>query len=318
MGSLSPAAVLVDNDGHPVEITLDGTVYRLEVISKARRSDGTLINPATEDTLALIKGTDGIKKIVDPLAAGTNEIGKIAQGTRAAAAAGWPVYVVDASGNAVGVILDGAVYRFAINAKVGIGASALVHLDSIDTDTGRGRLKTTLYTPDGDAVAFGSVPPTPDSIRNAFALNGTAGSLLVNGSSTPVVFSYDADSTYDVSLQEIKFVVVANSVTFGSSSFGAAAGPLTNGLLVEIIAGGVTGTIDNLLQNESFVNFASPGGFEWVISSKDMMASTYTIGGGLKLIHGTADKVRITVRDNLSAAGVYLKCFVKGNRLPIS
>ena len=402
MGNLSPAAVLVDENGNPVEITLDGLVYKLEVLSKFRKVDGTIVNPATEDTLALIKGTDGIKKIVDPLAAGTNEIGKvaqgtraaasvgwpvyvvddagnkvgivldgaiyrfqtqakiarasdgalinpatqetlalikdtdgikkivdplaagtneigkIAQGTRAAAAAGWPVYVVDASGNAVGVILDGAVYRFAINAKVGIGASALVHLDSIDTDTGRGRLKTTLYTPDGDAVAFGSVPPTPDSIRNAFAQNGTADSLLVNGSSTPVVFSYDADSTYDVSLQEIKFVVVANSVTFGGSSFGAVAGPLVNGLLVEIIAGGIAGTIYNLLQNESFVNFASPGGFEWVISSKDMMASTYTIGGGLKLIHNTADKVRITVRDNLSAAGVYLKCFVKGNRLPIS
>jgi hypothetical protein len=35
------------------------------------------INPATEDTLALIKDTDGIKKITDPLPAGANTIGSV-------------------------------------------------------------------------------------------------------------------------------------------------------------------------------------------------------------------------------------------------
>lgn len=36
---------------------------------------GAQINPSTEDTLALIKDTDGIKKITDALPTGTNSIG---------------------------------------------------------------------------------------------------------------------------------------------------------------------------------------------------------------------------------------------------
>lgn len=224
----------------------------------------------------------------------------------------------DADGYAVGVDLDGVLYRLQTDAKVAKGASSLVHLDAIDTNPGHGRLKATLYTQDGDAVAFGSVPPNPSSIRNAFVLNGSNNSLLVNGSVTPVVFSYDAYATMDISLQEIKFTLVANSITFGSDYFGSTSGPLANGLLVEIVAnGGNTGTVYNLRQNESFVNLASPGGFNWTVSSKDMMSSSYLVGGGLKLRAGSNDKVRVTVRDNLASAGVYFRCFVKGNLLPI-
>jgi hypothetical protein len=64
------------------------------------------------------------------------------------------------------------------------------------------------------------------------------------------------------------------------------------------------------------VNFSSPGGFTWIVSSKDLLASTYVIGGGLKLYSGTGDSVKVTVRDDLDSAGVYFRCFVKGNILP--
>lgn len=338
---------------------------------------------ATLDTvLTAIRDTAGIKKITDQLPAGTNEIGKVAQGTKAVASAAWPFYMVDGSGNVIGVVLDGSIYRFQTEAQlqtkakgttpagsptsVAIDANtqaqhvtirgnsqgvpdcdvriidasghvvglvlddtiyrfqtdgkiakettggALVHLDAVPTVTGRGRLKATLYTADGDPIAF---PSSSRSIKNEFVKNGGSDSLLVNGSVTPQVFEYLADDTYDISLQEIKFTVVANGITFGSNYFGSTAGPLTNGLLIEVVTGGSTVTLYNLLTNESFVNFASPGGFEWVVSSKDLMSSGYLIGGGLKLVHGAIDKVKVTVRDNLSAAGVYLKCYVKGNLL---
>lgn len=362
------AAVLFDEDGHPVEITLDGAIYKIEMISKIRKSDGTVINPAAEDgnlatlagkdfatqttlaaikgktdnlpadpareggnlatlagkdfatetTLSAIKSTDGIKKIVDSLPAGTNEIGKFAQGTRALASAGWPFYIVDSDGNKVGLYLDGSIYRFQVAGKVGIGSTDLVYLDSIDTSSGRGRLKATLYTPDGNPIAFGAVPPSPEEIHNNFVLNSGSDSLLVNGATTPVVFTYPAHSTDDISLQEIKFVMAANGITFGTNYFGGIAGPLANGLLVEITAGGNTGTVYNLKQNESFQFFASAGGFEWVVSSKDLLAATYNIGGGFKLRAGTGDNVKVTVRDNLSSAATYFKCFVKGNLLSAS
>lgn len=364
MGGLSPAAVLVDEVGNPVEVTLDGAVYKIEVISKSRKSDGTIIDPATEGgnlatlagkdfatettlaavkaktdnipsdpareggnlatltgkdfatqtTLAEIMSVNGVKKITDPLPAGTNEIGKAAQGTRAAAGAGWPMYLVDPDGHVAGLYLDGAIYRLQMDGKVGVGDSGLVHLDAIDTASGCGRLKSTLYTQDGDPVSFGSVPPNPESIKNAFILNGSNDSLLVDGSSTPVVFSYDADSTHDISVQELKFVVAANGITFGTDKFGVIT-KLTNGLLIELTANGNTGTVANLTTNECFAHLSSPGGFIWVVSSKDMLAVSYVIGGSLRLKAGTADKVSVTVRDNLTAAATYLKCCVKGNLL---
>jgi hypothetical protein len=346
MAEGAQAALLIDENGNYVGVVLDGSVYRLEMAGKLRNVAGTIVNPSTEDTLATraseatlatrateatllsadgrlttidsvldsIKDTDGIKKITDQLPAGTNEIGKVAQGTRAAASGGWPEYLVDVSGNVVGVALDGAIYRLQADVKMakGMVSDALVHLDAIDTTTGRGRLKTTVYTPDGDPVAFGA---TSSALKNDFAKNGTESSLLVNGSVTPVEYIYTSDATYDISLQEIKFTMAGNTITFGTNYFGAIIGGLTNGLLLEVICSAGTVELYNFIRNESFVNFASPGGFEWVVSSKDMMTSDYLIGGGLKLRHGTSDRVKITVRDNLSSAGTYFKCFVKGNLL---
>jgi hypothetical protein len=310
----SPAVILYDSGGNAVGVAQDGAVYRLRGEFKvARASDGAYINPATQETLVAIKDTDGVKKITDQLPAGTNEIGKVAQGTKAAAADAWPEYIVDSSGNVVGVVLDGAVYRLQTDSKVAKGASNLVHLDAVDTSTGRGRLKATLFSPDGDPIAF---PSVSSSIKNDFVKNGTNTSLLVDGSTTPVEFAYPSDSTYDISLQEIKFTLASNSITFGTDAFGAVSGPLPNGLLVQaIVNDGTTVDIYNLVQNESFVNFASPGGFNWVVSSKDLLSADYVIGGGLKLNAGTADKVLVTVRDDIDSAGVYFKCYVKGNLL---
>lgn len=326
--SLSPVAILHDAAGNALKVIQDGSDYLLGIASKLRNAAGTIVNPATEDTLSAadtklgtidgvldaIKDTDGVKKIVDPLPAGTNEIGKVAQGTKAAGSGAWPQVLYDASGNAVGVVLDGTIYRIQSDSKVAKGGSALVHLDAIDTVSGQGRLKCTVYTPDGDPVAFGAASA---SIKNDFVKASGSSDLLVDGSSTPIVFTYEADDTYDVSLQEIKFTLSSNSITFGTGYFGAIGGGLTNGLLLEIItnSGAMTVELYNFNRNESFVNFASPGGFEWVVSSKDMMTANCLIGGGLKLYANTADKVRLTVRDNITSAGTYFKCFVKGNLL---
>lgn len=74
----SPAAILYDADGNPVSIVLDGATYRLQMSAKvARASDGAFVNPATQETLAAIKDTDGVKKITDALPIGDNRIGKI-------------------------------------------------------------------------------------------------------------------------------------------------------------------------------------------------------------------------------------------------
>lgn len=82
---------------------------------------------ATEATLELvrlllvsIKDTDGIKKILDALPAGTNEIGAVIQGTKAALADAWPTVPTDAAGNAFSSQLDAGVRRLEISGKVAV------------------------------------------------------------------------------------------------------------------------------------------------------------------------------------------------------
>lgn len=215
---------------------------------------------------------------------------------------------------------------FQITGNVGIGAPVtatgeirvakgdddLVYLDTIDTRQDVGRLKATLYTPSGDPVAF---PAASEAIRNEFVTNSLGdSSLTVDGSVTPVTFSYGADPEHDVSIQSIKFTIVANSITFGNDYFGSARGPLPNGLLVcATVNSGSYVCLYNMTQNESFVNFASPGGFTWIVSSKDLSSSEYILGGGLILVGGTNDRIDVIVRDDIDSAAVYFKCFVKGN-----
>lgn len=280
-------------------------------------SDGTntwnLLTDSGGRQVAVGAASDGATPVGDPvLTAGwdgtnvkrvkTNSSGRIEE------------VLYDGSGNAVGVVLDGALYRLQVDGKIAKGASSLVHAEAIDTVSGIGRLTATLYSPDGDAVAF---PTASSALKNDFVREtGGSADLRVDGSVTEVDFTYAADSTYDVSIQEIKFTMVSNSITFGSDYFGSTSGPLTNGVCVTAtVNGGTTVQIYDLHQNESFVNFASPGGFEWVVSSKDLMASTYLIGGGLKLLAGTADNIKVCVRDDIDTCAVYFKCFVKGNLL---
>ena len=359
----SPIALLYDHvNSRFLKYIQDGTDSLLGVAAKLRNAAGTTIDPATETTLAVIqtvieaiRDTAGIKKIVDALPAGDNNIGNVdaiqsgtwtvQQGTPPWAVKGTdadgsaptqsPILTAgqdgtnvqtlktntagrledvlyDSSGNAIGVVLDDSVYRLQTDSKVAKGDSALVHLDAIDTATGHGRLKATLYTPDGDPVAFGAIS---SSLKNDYAMYSSSPDLLVDGSVTPVVFTYLADSTYNISLQEIRFTLVANGITFGNGYFGATAGPLTNGVLVQVISGGNTTTIFNIKTNEHFINFASPAGWEWIVSNKDVMTSAYLIGGGVKLIAGSGDQVKITVRDDITAAGLYFECFIKGNLL---
>lgn len=55
MGVNSPASILYDQNGNPVAITLDGSTYRLETTGKLQNTSGTVIDPATETTLAALK-----------------------------------------------------------------------------------------------------------------------------------------------------------------------------------------------------------------------------------------------------------------------
>jgi len=141
--------------------TLAGKDFAVEsggnLASIKAKTDNIPTDPAKESgklttidsTLTAIKSTDGIKKIADPLPAGTNnigdvdlasaipagtnEIGKVAQGTKAAGSAAWPQVLYDASGNAVGVVLDGSLYRLQAQAKIINVAGSYINPATEDT-----------------------------------------------------------------------------------------------------------------------------------------------------------------------------------------
>ena len=79
------------------------------------------------DQITSIKDTDGIKKITDELPAGTQEIGAVAQGTKAAGADAWPVSLYDPAGNSA-VASDGMLLSRIGTAVISTGNSTEVPL----------------------------------------------------------------------------------------------------------------------------------------------------------------------------------------------
>lgn len=215
MANESPAAVLVDENGNIVGITLDGSVYKIEGLTKLRNSSDAIVNPSTEDTLAtrasestlstratestltaadaklatidsvldLIKDTDGIKKITDELPAGTQEIGAVKQGTKAANADAWPIVQVDGSGNPATITLDSGIYRQEITGKVTvIGAQAppstTAQVITADTPLTVGTSDTVFVIPNGETfhlqqIIAGNEDPTKGAVIEVIFDDGT-------------------------------------------------------------------------------------------------------------------------------------------------
>lgn len=226
---------------------------------------------ATEATLASIKDTDGVKKITDPLPAGTNEIGAVAQGTKAAGADAWPVVLYDAAGNAVDTRLD--------------------------SDSNR-RLYTTLRN-ETVSVSIGAVPADASSIVAArLRDSGSSADLLVDGSVTSVDFTY-GPSTGKVDLSELRFFMSADNINFDGSSFGPIS-TLTNGLDIVVTIDGTPTTLGTLLQNEDFGLIGSPGTVFYQNTGPNDSLAVGVVLLGVLLDSATSDTIHVTVQDDLT------------------
>lgn len=261
----SPASILYDENGNPVSVVLDNTVYKLETLTKlqagaaiigqvgidpAQRGglaeEGTLaaleskdfatqttlaaLNAkdfATETTLATrateatlsdadtklgtidgvldsIKDVDGIKKITDQLPAGTNEIGEVAQGTKAADADAWPFKITNESGGAVAAVTEAG--RLAVTTASPVPAGATGVRETYQGGV-NGSTDNTFTIPSGETLTLTRFVCGGEAYAKNNRSVGTRVELFWdpngNGSGmTLLAFGYNNGGTYQQSLFE--------------------------------------------------------------------------------------------------------------------
>lgn len=181
------------------------------------------------------------------------------------------VIVYNQDGNPVGFILDGTTYRFQVEASLKPGT-------------------------------LNSIPSNPSLIIANKLLNTGSSNLLVDGSSSSKIFKYEADASKDIKLTELRLVLVACSLDFIGTHFGAIS-TLTNGVRIEVKSNGIITTLATLKLNEDFLSFHSTGAiFINESGPKDVIAAGYLLGGAVVLKAGTDDYLGIVIQDNLTSS----------------
>lgn len=147
-------------------------------------------------------------------------------------------------------------------------------------------------------------------------LNGSSKAMNVNGSVTPVVFSYTA--TEDQVITSIKFIL-EDSGTNSLNTFGAIAS-LTNGCIIEAVIDGNTEdmTVSAMKDNADLMGLCTDCRFQNVpvisvlggtLTATGFTNSEKTFAGEWTLDHGLAmkdgDIIRLTVRDNLTGLNTF-------------
>lgn len=162
-----------------------------------------------------------------------------------------------------------------------------------------------------------NVPPDFANMVTGFLEDsGDSDDMAVDGSTTPVVFTYDADPTDDIEIYEIRFMASVTALKFGGFFFSL--NPLTNGLLFEMVHDDGTETeIGNVKETEEFFMLSGLSGHseaaDW---NRDVLLVQLGFGGKPVLKAGTGDKFRITVRDNLDSTAIfYLKARFTGMKV---
>lgn len=218
----------------------------------------------------------------------------------------------NAAGEPVGVVQDDTLYRLQTDSKVAVdaGTGDLTHLITLDKT---GALKSTLYNPDGSAVSFAAAPDDPTGLVDVFfeQSGGTDPSdLRVDGDPTPIDFELEADADDDLIINEVGFVMAANSIVSGSEKF-ANLTALTNGIELIYYNGTTELVLSTIKQNEDFMHFASPGGYGFWALNKDQIISQQYINGVVVLTAGSTEKLLVRISDDLDSGIDYLKCRVK-------
>lgn len=153
---------------------------------------------------------------------------------------------------------------------------------------------------------------TVDFLRRSWP--GGAYTMVVDGSVTPVVFYYPADALQDINLVSLNFAFSTGNFDWNGAGFGDGTG-LANGILIEIVVNsGTTIVLGTVQLNEDLMRLASFNSITQA-GTTDHLDAIFQFTGNMRLKAGTADRLRVTIRDNLTLAGrdvKYLTATFKG------
>jgi len=240
--------------------------------------------------------------------------------------------LVDSDGNVVKVTQDGDDYKVEVLAKVRNVAGTIINPAQVEVigaassgvgtpvcgkDTA-GNIRLIRLSVDGTQISTSTILPTNLSrtINEPVLDSGNSDDLLVDGSSTPVVFQYVADATYDAYINEIKFVFVALAIDYDGGHF-LRGNSLTNGVQLDIRSEDNTVNMFNFKYNEDFLAFSGGASNDFLDKTgvTDIQTASLNLGSGVKLVGGSGDFIKVTIQDDIDAAGHYwFKCYVKGHQ----
>jgi len=158
---------------------------------------------------------------------------------------------------------------------------------------------------------LGKIPDTPAQIVRMPVMLSEDRNLLVDGSSQEKIFTLDADSSKDIYINELRLIFSAQDIKMDGGSFGSR-DTLTNGIKIEVVSNGITTQLANLQLNECLLAFGSPDA-QLVFNNTgayDALATGLLLYGIPVLKAGTSDKVKVTVRDNLTHVTYKHMCLV--------
>lgn len=210
------------------------------------------------------------------------------------------------TGAIVPAISDAGTNRLAVDARLNDGTG---NYASITKD---GTIRRLAVDTRGSAVPGAN-------IVNKFLLNGSNSSLIVNGSTTAVPFSYAPASNQSSVITSIDILIVAGTITFAGNRF-LNAGIMTTGLALYVTTGGTQTIFTNFQRNEDFAALTTTVAF-WQGSAGGLLSggTNAVLNCSLRttmLLNGsTSDQVGILVRDNLTSTGgnlVYAAATVQG------
>jgi len=294
----SPIAFLVDQSGNIVGVVerdgnyrlmVDATVSGLVGINESQ-TGGLNLETTQENVFTTVSGVNvtledirdisGIAQITNALPSGNNVLGKI--------------QLTSGSGD-IGVTLHSGVRRLNQISVITDGVSTV----GIKDDSGDKRLLVEAQLAPGNSVTV--TPANPQNIIKNRLEYGGSDNLLVDGGSSPTVFSYNADPTQNVRLVEIRFVMVADAIECDGAHFGPIS-TVASGVKLEVQAGGSLSEIAVVKQTEDFLDFYSPGGIFFDRTGlKDIIVAAIHLGGAPVLEAGSSDFVKVTVQDDLTA-----------------